>query len=36
MAPGMLDMEKRVEQLRQDIEELTNTVRNTEIRQLRK
>lgn len=36
MAPGMLDMEKRVEQLRQDIEELTNTARNTEIRQLRK
>lgn len=36
MAPGMLDMEKRVEQLRQDIEELTNTVRNTEIRRLRK
>lgn len=36
MAPGILDMEKRVEQLRQDIEELTNTVRNTEIRQLRK
>ena len=33
MAPGMLDMEKRVEQLRQDIEE---PVRNTEIRQLRK
>lgn len=36
MAPGILDMEKRVEQLRQDIEVLTNTVRNTEIRQLRK
>lgn len=36
MAPGMLDMEKRVEQLRQDIEELTNTVRNTEIVQLQK
>lgn len=36
MAPGMLDMEKRVEQLRQDVEELTNKVRNTEISQLRR
>lgn len=36
MAPGILDMEKRVEQLRQDVEELTNKVRNTEISQLRR
>lgn len=36
MAPSMLDMEKRVEQLRQDVEELTNKVRNTEISQLRR